>query len=101
MLGFFVRTVGCLVLAAGTAFAIGDIARSLSAEQLRLTSVGEAANLLSGGEWGGPASLATAPFGAESIWSVVSQWPVSPTLAVIAILVLLMARRREHRSHSI
>lgn len=102
MLGFIVRTLGCLVLAAATLFAIGDIARSLSAESLRLTTVAEATGYLSEEQWvrAGTPQVA-AGGGTEQVWSVVSGWPVSPTLAAIAILVLLLARRREHRPHSL
>jgi hypothetical protein len=101
MLGFIVRTLGCLVLAAATLFAIGDIARSLSAESLRLTTMAEAVGFLSEEPWVRAGTPDAAPAGTEQIWSVVSGWPVSPTLAAFAILVLLLARRREPRPHSL
>jgi hypothetical protein len=89
MFAFLFRFAGCLVLAAGAAFATGDIARSLAAEAVRLTSVSEAMMLLSGG-----GTEAGDPTGASSILALIGEWPVSPTLAAIAVVLILIGRRR-------
>lgn len=91
MFGFLLRALGCLVLAAGTAFAIGDIARSLSAEALRLTTMSEAAGFFAEEGW---LAAQTAPAGLGGLWPSIAEWPVSPALAVLAFLLLLLGRRR-------
>jgi hypothetical protein len=94
MIAFLFRLVGCLLLASGAVFAIGDIARSLSAETLRLTSVTEGAALLAGSGLIDIAGWASAPPPLGTVWQTVSLWPAAPTLGAIAILFLLAGRRR-------
>jgi len=42
MVAWMLRVVGCLVLAAGTVLAVGDVARSLASDRVRLMTIGEA-----------------------------------------------------------
>lgn len=98
MIGFVLRLLACLILAGAAAFAIGDIARSLSVEGLRLTSVSEAVGYFSAQDWA-PAMNGSADLGGGTLLSLMSGWPVSPTLAAIAFLILLIGRRRPERAH--
>ncbi|MFD2237916.1 hypothetical protein [Aureimonas populi] len=88
MIAFLFRLIGCFVLAAGTVFATGDVARSLSAERLRMTSVAEGWELLAGAPLSAPPGLAA------NLAALVAAWPMAPTLAALAVLLLLLGRRR-------
>ena len=87
MLGFLFRLAGVFVLALAAAFAVGDIARSLSADALRLQDFGTALGLLTGSETSPLSALG--PLGA-----MLGTLPAVPLLAGIAILLLLAGRRR-------
>lgn len=87
MIGFLFRLVGVFVLAFAAAFAVGDIARSLSAGTLRLESFGSAVGLVTGNE--------TAPLGSlGGVGPMLADLPAVPVVALLAIVLLLAGRRR-------
>lgn len=95
MIRFLVNAVGTLLLALALVFAVGDIARSIAQDAIRITAMGDALNSIG-------LALA-APEGASGVMgdlvAVVSAWPAAPVLAVAAFLVLLVARPRERSRH--
>lgn len=91
MLGFVLRLLGCVALAAGVAVAIGDIARTLGADEMRLSSIAQVLSLLSADD-GGP-GLAASLEGLGAVGTLILGWPASPALAVFGIVLLIAGRR--------
>ncbi|KQT53843.1 MULTISPECIES: hypothetical protein [unclassified Aureimonas] len=94
MIRFFVNAVGTLLLALALVFAVGDIARSIAQDAVRITAMGDA--MASIGLPFGPGAE-TSSVTADLI-VLVSSWPAAPVLAVFAFLVFLLARPREARA---
>lgn len=91
MLAFFFRFAGCMVLAVGTVFAIGDIARTLSGNRLRLTTLEEAWALLGG------APFSNLDGAGATLVELFASWPAAAALAALAVLLILAGRRRTPR----
>lgn len=91
MIRFLVNAVGTLILALAIVFAIGDIARTIAQDALRIMPMGEAMTLI-----GVPFVPAPGASGVSvDLVSVIAAWPAAPVLAVLAFLVFLIARPRQ------
>ncbi|KQT44522.1 hypothetical protein ASG43_14410 [Aureimonas sp. Leaf454] len=93
MIRFFVNAIGILLLALALVFAVGDIARSLAQDAVRITELGDAM---------GSIGVSLAPAGEVStptadLLSLVSSWPAAPVLGAAAFLVFLVGQPREGR----
>ena len=94
MFGFFARFLGCVALAAGVAVATGDIARSLSADAVRISSLADVWTLVAAGnaESGGAVAPATLER-LGTLGTLALSWPAAPALVVLAIVFFIVGRR--------
>jgi len=96
------RLLGLVLLASGTVLAVGDIARSLAAEQVALMSIGEA-RALAMPEENPAAQVGVSNAAAAGVFatdgrgarfsSVVDQQPASVVLGLGGIVLLVLGRR--------
>lgn len=96
MIRFLVNAVGTLLLALALVFAVGDIARSIAQDAVRITPMGDA--MASVGVPFGAGAGAGAPGVTADLVALVSSWPAAPVLMGFAFLVFLVARPREMRA---
>ncbi|MBB4002657.1 MAG: hypothetical protein V7704_16105 [Aurantimonas endophytica] len=88
LFGSLFLAFGTLLLAVGVVFAVGDIARSLAADALRLLPVGEALALLGIGV--DPAATGSATVAVS--YAAISGWSVAITAGALGVLFLLLGR---------